>query len=113
MLFIALAACGGKQTTHGTLHYSVACNILAFQRAWNAVCVIHGCGSMLTIHTSQLHKMIKINVCTYFERSLQASSYIQHTIHVPGAYEGKERISHIDIVVISKHKVIFGDSHAG
>ena len=30
-----------------------------------------------------------------------------------GAYEGKERISHIDTVVISKNKVTLADSHAG
>ena len=30
---------------------------------------------------------------------------------LPGAYEGKERISHIDTMVISKNKVSLADSH--
>ena len=29
-----------------------------------------------------------------------------------GAYEGKERISHIDTVVLSKNKIILADSHS-
>ena len=36
----------------------------------------------------------------------------KHYLH-PGAYEGKERISHIDTMVISKNKVILADSRAG
>ena len=34
-------------------------------------------------------------------------------LHIPGAYEGKERISHIDTMVISKNKIILADSRAG
>ena len=30
----------------------------------------------------------------------------------PGAYEGKEHISHIDTMVLSKNKVTLADSHS-
>ena len=31
---------------------------------------------------------------------------------LPGAYKGKERISHIDTMVLSKNKVTLADSHS-
>ena len=39
--------------------------------------------------------------------------FISICLLLSGAYEGKERISHIDTMVISKNKVILADSCAG